>query len=123
MPTLTIIRGVSGSGKTTLAQKIGAVVMEADQYFEDAVGGYNFDASKLKEAHAYCKSGVDYWMKHNHDVVVSNTFTRRWEFQPYLDMADGYDYDVQVITVEGNFGSIHNVPDEVIQKQRDRWEY
>jgi uridine kinase len=131
MPTLTIIRGVSGSGKTTLAKLIAyqkyvsGVLCEADQFFEDLEGNYNFDASKLKEAHAYCKRQVEYFMQtpQLEQIVVSNTFTRKWEYEPYVDLADAYNYDLQIITVQANFGSIHDVPEDVIQMQRDRWEY
>jgi hypothetical protein len=55
---LYIIRGLPGSGKTTEAKRLAAEnpdnfkIYEADDYFLDATSGiYNFDATKLQEAH------------------------------------------------------------------------
>lgn len=56
---LHIVRGVSGSGKSTLARKLGGYHVEADMYFEDADGHYNFDPSKLKYAHRFCQKRVE----------------------------------------------------------------
>ena len=123
MPTLTIIRGVSGSGKTTLAYKIGYPLCEADDFFYDETGKYVFDPTKLKDAHEWCRRGVESYMQDGVNVTVANTFTRRWEYAPYLTLADNYGYDVQIISVDGKFNNVHNVPEEVVKKQRDRFEY
>jgi len=53
MTKLTIIRGLPGSGKSTLAKKLvysnpGSVHLEADMYFIDRVGVYNYDPAKIK---------------------------------------------------------------------------
>jgi len=55
-------------------------------------------------------------------VIVSNTFTTIGEMQPYLDAAKEYDYTVQVVDCHGTFGSVHGVPEEVIERMRARWE-
>ena len=52
MSKLLIIRGLPGSGKSTLARNIWMNtdfddIFEADMYFEDNLGNYNFDATKL----------------------------------------------------------------------------
>lgn len=62
-------------------------------------------------------------MAHGCDLVVSNTFTRAWEMQPYLDLAGMFAYDVVLVEVHGDFGSVHNVPPEAMKKMRDRWEH
>jgi predicted kinase len=124
---LTIIRGMPGSGKSTLAQAIqnndilGARIFEADDYFITAQG-YQFDPSKLKEAHHICQVKTKTWLTTGRHAIVSNTFTQRWEYQPYLDMAAELGVSVQVIEVHGDFGNIHGVPDETIAKMRARWE-
>jgi hypothetical protein len=62
-------------------------------------------------------------------IIVSNTFTMRWEFADYLMMADDYGYDVNVIHMETMLSdqelanrNIHGVPVESIRRMRERWE-
>jgi predicted kinase len=129
---LIIIRGLPGSGKSTLAEHLQASfnahwfgtiasVFEADQYFQ-TLAGYKFDGTKLREAHNDCQRRAFDWMKDGNIAIVSNTFTQRWEYQPYLDMAKELDAPVQVIEVHGDFGNIHGVPPDKIESMRKRWE-
>lgn len=123
MPTLTLIRGLPGSGKSTMARKIaietGALHVEADMWV-DYSQPYTPEAAK--RAHAICQSQARHALVFGCSVVVSNTFTRQWEAQPYLDMARQYGAQVEIITAVGDYGSIHDVPAEVIQAMRERWE-
>ena len=83
---LILLRGVPGAGKSSLANFVwnSGVVFEADKFFDTPDGGYKFDATKLKEAHEWCKLGVQTAMEENiqtdgkyyPQIVVSNTFTR-----------------------------------------------
>ena len=122
--TLFIIRGIPGSGKSTVAQRLcRAFHFEADQYFLNEMGEYVFVPEKIADAHKWCQEAVRKAMILNQsDVAVSNTFTRRWEYQSYIDMADEYGYNVQIIECTSYHGSIHNVPQESIDKMRARWE-
>ena len=63
MKELFLLRGLPGSGKSTLAESIGGIWVEADQYFINKEGEYQFDASKLKEAHKYCHARVEHAME------------------------------------------------------------
>ena len=56
MKELFLLRGLPGSGKSTLAKSISEVHYEADMYFVDADGNYNFDATLLKDAHNWCQT-------------------------------------------------------------------
>ena len=52
-PTLYLIRGVPGSGKSTLAQTMltsGMIndILEADQFFINSNGEYEFNAARHK---------------------------------------------------------------------------
>lgn len=122
--TITICRGIPGSGKSTFAKTLGGIHIEADQYFVDADGNYNFDGSKIKNAHAWCLASVKTNMVAGRDkIVVSNTFTQEWEFQPYLELAKEYGYKTFTIIVENRHGNTneHNVPEDKIEQMKNRF--
>ena len=129
---LIILRGLPGSGKSSFANFIwqSGVIFEADQYFYDNEGNYVFDASKLGAAYRDCQLRVEQAMKDHEttpqyypEIVVSNTSTTEKELQPYIDLADKYGYKVVSLIVENRHGnkSVHNVPDETIEKMKDRF--
>jgi predicted kinase len=122
---LYICRGIPGSGKSTFAKTLGGQHYEADMYFVDEEGNYNFDVSKIKDAHQWCQRMViAHMLLENPKIVVSNTFTQEWEIEPYFKLAEQYGYKVFTIVVENRHGGInqHGVPDEVLTKMRDRFE-
>jgi len=127
---LFIIRGLPGSGKSTLAGKLGAPVVSADDYFVGEDGVYRFDPANIAEAHAQCQARTRSHLL-SQSVSVANTFTCRWEMQPYLDMAteagatpvviDLYDGGLNdEALVERN---VHNVPWQAIGAMRARYEH
>jgi len=126
---LYIVRGLPSSGKSTFAKTLGGIHIEADQYFVDADGNYNFDGSKIKLAHEYCKGQTEAWMKTDGTqvnvgkIVVSNTFTQEWEFQPYFELAEKYGYKTFSIVVENRHGgtNVHNVPKDKIEQMKNRF--
>lgn len=130
MKELFLLRGLPGSGKSTLAKSIAPIAIEADQYFINQNGEYEFDASQLKHAHQYCQGQTEAWMKTdgqqiNADkIVVSNTFTQEWEMQPYFDLAAKYGYKVFSIIVENRHGgeNVHGVPEEKLAQMKQRFE-
>ena len=120
MKRLYLVRGVPGSGKSTFAKSLGIDDhFEADMWFGDNGG---FDHTKLKDAHEWCQSMTQSALCCGRDVVVSNTFIKRWELQPYIDCALRYGYVVFEVTCFGNHKSIHNVPDEVVQRMKVNFE-
>lgn len=94
---------------------------EADQYF-DHDGVYRFAASDLPKAHAWCLERAKDSMARGVSCVVSNTFTRRWEMQPYIDAANASGTSVRVLEAVGDWENIHGVPAEAIERMRARWE-
>lgn len=128
MKTLFIVRGVPGSGKTTLAGMLPVNChFEADQFFtNEETGEYIFDATKLKEAHEWCRASVEKAMKgyNANAIAVSNTFTQEWEMKAYFDLAEQYDYRVISLIVEKRHGgnNVHGVPSEKIQQMIDRFD-
>lgn len=118
MNYLYIIRGAPGSGKSTLAKRLDAEYhFEADMFFE-SIGGY--DNKRIKEAHQWCQESTLKAMTTGENIVVSNTFIKIWEMQPYIDMAKNNGYYVSEIIMRGYFGSIHAVPhDKIIQMHKN----
>ncbi len=138
MKQLFLLRGLPGSGKSTLAKSLaggaGSQYFEANQYFVDDNGNYNFNAAQLKNAHNWCRNEVEYAMNFGHrglfeklpldTIVVSNTFTQEWEMKPYYELAEKYEYVVFSLVVENRHGGVneHGVPDETLEKMRNRFE-
>lgn len=111
-----ILSGVQGSGKTyflknQLRQHLGlpdmlsVISCSADDFFLDVEGKYNFDPSKLPQAHAAClkkfveacqtKQPVNRWV-----IVVDNTNSTVAEIAPYYAIAETYGHDVEIVTIE-----------------------
>lgn len=120
-----ILRAVSGSGKSTLAKELAnqyshAEICEADLYFMKN-GKYEFDASQLGAAHAWCHSCFTRALD-NPDVdciIVSNTNTKPRDFAFYEKEAGKRGILTFVLVVENRHGGIdvHGVPDEVKKNQ------
>lgn len=126
MNTLTLVRGLPGSGKSYIAQALElqdfeTYHFEADMWFDQFNDGV-FDPNKLQSAHSWCREQTRECLKDGLSVVVSNTFTRLWEMKPYLDMALELGVQLQVVTVQGNFGSVHGVPETTMDKMKQRFE-
>ena len=132
---LYIVRGIPGSGKSTFAKRLVGedfLVCEADKYFIDKkTGEYNFDVTKIKEAHKFCQDTVETYMKDSlvndqfyREIAVSNTFTQEWEMRPYFELAKNYGYKVFSVVVENRHGGTnqHGVPEEVLTKMCERFE-
>ena len=140
MLNLYIIRGLPGTGKSTLGKTLaGEQSFAADDYFM-VDGEYRFDPSKLGEAHNQCarnvksalldgeaaiKSGVT-----SFSVAVCNTFSCRWEYEPYITMARKVGARFYLIDLfdgatpfEELFArNAHGVPRHVFDNMYNRWE-
>jgi predicted kinase len=125
---LILLRGLPGSGKSTLAKLLvdkDYCHKEADMFFVDRDGNYNFDPSKIKDAHSWCKGEVAHLMKYEHSpIVVSNTFTQEWEMDDYYKMAEELGYRVTSMIVENRHGgkNEHGVPDDKLETMKNRFE-
>lgn len=129
---LILLRGLPGSGKTTLAHiilqhpaNLEQEVLSADDFFENEDGDYNFDSTKLREAHNYCQFRCSERMRQQKSrIVVANTFTQEWEMEEYFKMAERYNYRIHTIIVENRHGkeNIHGVPEDKLQQMKERFQ-
>jgi hypothetical protein len=135
---ILIYRGTSGAGKTTHAMKTtGEILLAADEdkqptikycsaddYFVDQeTGKYEFDPTKLGNAHAECYDKFLSAIADQADyIIVDNTFCQLWELSPYLVHAKSkgisvhmYQFDAYAETrVEKN---VHGLCEDAVNNQ------
>ena len=129
---LILLRGLPGSGKSTLAKIILQLpyndepeVLSADDFFEMGDKEYEFNPTKLREAHNYCQFRCSERMRQQKArIVVANTFTQEWEMDEYFKMAERYNYRVHTVIVENRHGSenIHGVPEDKLLQMQKRFD-
>ncbi len=129
-----ILRGLPGSGKSTIAKILASIadviVCSADNLFVNrATGVYQFDKTKLPQAHAECYKKFYGCILEGYNVVIDNTNTSEWEYKKYKDFAEKMGYQVHVINVQTNLSdkeladrNVHKVPLETITLMRERYD-
>ena len=100
-PVLIILRGLPGSGKSYLGSKLKGnhgLIVCADDFFTEPDGTYNFDPSKLGEAHQWChrvaKKGMEGRVS---PIIIDNTNTELWEMKPYVAPAFRLGYHIEFV--------------------------
>lgn len=135
MSKLILIRGIPGSGKSTLAEKLAkeiedCVIVEADDFFT-LDGEYKFNFGLIKAAHQYCFGKAFYNLYRGKNVIVSNTFTQKWEIAPYVETAFMSNFEWEIVEPKTKWKSnpnecaeknVHGLQEAIIQKMKDRWE-
>lgn len=126
MLKLVLVRGLPGSGKSTFARSLASLSAvdahyETDQFFVRN-GKYEFDPTKLQEAHDWCQRATREALRWGRSVAVANTFTMLWEIRPYEKIAEETDAHLVVFAMQGRFESVHGVPESALERMRERWE-
>ena len=138
---LFIARGVPGSGKSSLAKKLGqgGVILSTDDFFMQN-GKYNFDPSKLSQAHQWNRDRARKVMSEGiSPVVIDNTNTKNFEYRDYYKMGQEFGYNIKLVepnwspelkTPEGKWNvdflagkNIHGVDRKVLERMVNNYDY
>lgn len=128
-----IMRGVPGSGKSTIAKEIAenfdGTIHSTDNFFINQTGTYEFDPTKVREAHEANIEAFSASLENNQPVIiVDNTNIKRWEFERYIELAKSAGYSVQEVNAptptleEALERNLHDVPEEVIKRMLENFE-
>lgn len=124
---VVIVRGVAGSGKSTFADLLakgqGGKIVEADKYAYKG-NEYVWKAEELPTYHKLAMAEFENHLKNGEDLVIVSNVSAKWkDFKFYYNKAVEYGYQVTSLVVENrnNTKSIHNVPDETIQRMRENF--
>ena len=126
-PTLYLIRGLPGSGKSTFAwqlfkNRLVQRMYEADDYFTEA-GVYQFDPTKLEDAHHQCQRNTWLALYEGMSVAVSNTSCAEWEVETYAIIARETEANFVSIIVENRHDgkNIHGCPDVKVEQMKRKF--
>ena len=91
--------------------------LEADMFME-VDGIYVYDQAKNSAAHDWCVASAKKALEQGANVVVSNTFVKKWEMKRYIDLG----FPFRIIEAKGQWGNIHGVPKNAIEMMTRKWE-
>lgn len=121
-----LVYGVPGSGKSTYVEKELKTKykdlqhFEADMFFYNKNGVYQFNPKKLGLAHMWCQTKFIEAMKNGFPVCVSNTSLTPKEREVYFTKATAHDYEIHVHYCAGGFQNVHGVPEEKVEKMKNK---
>ena len=131
-----IMRGLPGSGKSTLVETIKSVyakdamgdfvVCSADDFFM-VNGSYQFDISRISDAHEDCQNRMkEAVISRVRTIVIDNTNVMYWEMKTYIQTANREGYIVILVEPKTPWRlnaeilakrNSHGVPRETLQKK------
>ena len=113
MRQVIAMRAIPGSGKSIFAKQLvakaqaenkTAIICSADDFFiELGKGKYQFDPSKIADAHKYCfRKFIKAIQDEINLIIVDNTNLSAWELSPYKTYAEAQDYDFIINEVKAS---------------------
>ncbi|CAL8068792.1 unnamed protein product [Calicophoron daubneyi] len=135
-----ILRGPPGSGKSYICECIRtrfptAKVCSADEFWYLESGGveYQFDISRVSEAHEWCQNrAFNEAQAGSSPLVIDNTNIRSWETRYYTDLARKFNYTVIMVVPQTPWRfdtetlamrNVHFVGIEAIESKIRNFEY
>jgi adenylate kinase family enzyme len=136
---LIILRGPSGAGKSFIANELAGetgLIFSADDYFTDKNGKYNWDRTKIKDAHEWNYNRIKTTMEIDiSPIIVDNTNITLWELgqlKPLLQFAIENNYEIKIKEPNTIWAfdaeelykrNTHGVPLETIQRQIRKYKH
>ena len=93
-----LMRGLPGSGKSSIVKAIEKMyrnteVCSTDAFFKQEDGSYEFNRELLGTYHSNNQENAKgACVRNTPTIVIDNTNVKKWEMQPYVQMAREYNY-------------------------------
>lgn len=118
---LHIIRGLPGSGKSTYAKSLNIFHVETDMFcMKD--GQYCWTPEGQQQRIELVSEFVERCLQTGSDCAVTGVFSTHSSYEPLRQLASLYGAKIRVKTCTTRYRSIHNVPSDVINQMRDKFE-
>jgi len=124
MKNIIILKACSYAGKSTFAELISEpkIIVSADFFYEKE-GRYDFDATKIGQAHASCRKAFDEALINPvvHNIVVANTNTKPSDYEYYVKEGEKVGARITYVILERRHDNKndHNIPEHVLERQEN----